>query len=160
MNTNMETALFQAAVLTFEELGFLLATNKLDEDQRNAALDASVEVEFRGPFSGRLSLTLYGDLLASIAANMLGEDEPPAVSLQQDALREIGNVICGNALPLIAGKQEIFHLSPPQFIPGSASFDAAASSAPTAIAQIGLEQGRADVLLFVTSGPKSEEMEL
>ena len=144
MNHSMATALFQAAALTFEELGFLFPSENLEPEQQSAALDAAVGIDFRGPFSGRLVLRLYGDILPMIAANMLGENEPPSPALQQDVLGELGNVVCGNALPLIAGRTEVFQLSAP--CPLS---DTGEGEVASAQAQIGLEQGRADIALFI-----------
>lgn len=140
----MTTALFQAAALTFEELGFLFANEELAPEQRIAEQDGAVSVAFQGPFSGRLVLRVCGDILPGIATNMLGENEPPSLEMQQDVLGELGNVVTGNALPLIAGRTEVFHLSAPSIVHESVSEAEAAAQA-----QIGLEQGRADLLLFI-----------
>ena len=141
----METAIFQAAVLTFEELGFVFTTPDLNDRQRSASVVAAVSVAFEGPFNGKMVVQISGDLLPTIAANMLGEDEPPSERLQRDALGEIANVICGNALPAIAGSKEVFHLSAPQILEGAETN----GKPPTAEAHVGLEEGRADVLIFV-----------
>lgn len=74
-----------------------------------------------------------------IAANMLGEDEPPNLEMQQDVLGELGNVVC-----MIAGRTEVFHLSAPSIV-----YDTVTGETATAQTQIGLEQGRADLLLFI-----------
>jgi len=134
--------------MTFEELGFVFTTPELSEQQRSAPTDAAVSVAFRGPFSGRMVLQVSKDLLPTLAANMLGEDEPPSERWQRDALCEIANVICGNALPVIAGAKEVFHLSAPQFIEGAPEN----GEKPAAEAHVGLEEGRADVLLFLDEG--------
>lgn len=140
----MATALFQAAALTFEELGFLFSNEEVAPEQRIAEPDGVVSVAFQGPFNGRLVLRVCGDILPGIAANMLGENEPPSLEMQQDVLGELGNVVCGNALPLIAGRTEVFHLSAPSIV-----YDSVTDAAATAQTQIGLEQGRADLLLFI-----------
>jgi CheY-specific phosphatase CheX len=137
-------ALYQAAALTFEELGFLFPNEDLEPEQRTAVADGTVSVDFTGPFSGRLVLRVCGAILPTIAANMLGEDEPPSVALQQDVLGELGNVVCGNALPLMAGREVVFRLSPPCVSENEPALENAAAQT-----QIGLEQGRADVFLFV-----------
>lgn len=157
MDKRMGMALYQAAILTFEDLGFLLPTPKLDQDQQTAAVDAAVEVAFCGPFAGSLVVQLCGGLLPALAANMLGEEEAPALALQQDAFREIANVICGNALPRVAGKQAIFHLGAPQLIAAAAAPVEGAAVLPRAAAHIGLEQGRADLWLFISSDPPCKE---
>lgn len=140
----MQTALYQAAALTFEELGFLFPNEDLEPGQQTAAVDGVVSVDFQGPFNGSVVLQLCGAILPTIAANMLGEDETPAIALQHDVLGELGNVVCGNALPLIAGREVVFRLSPPCVFSTTPSLENAAAQI-----QIGLEEGRADVFLFV-----------
>lgn len=140
----MPTALYQAAALTFEELGFLFPNEDLEPGQQTAAVDGVVSVDFQGPFNGSLILQVCGDILPTITANMLGEHEVPAIALQHDVLGELGNVVCGNALPLIAGREVVFRLSPPCVLS-----TAPALENPAAQVQIGLEEGRADVFLFV-----------
>lgn len=146
--TNMEAALSQAAILTFEELGFLFPTPEFKHEDQDGVKDGTVCVHFRGAFSGDLLLSLHGGLLPLVTANMLGEDDAPARETQEDALRELANVICGNALPLIAGKQEIFHLDAPRQI-NSEEEQSLLTNLPTATVYIGLDEGRADVSLFL-----------
>lgn len=153
MENTTETALARAAVMTFEEMGFLLPTGELSLEQQNAQVDAAVSIQFKGPLAGSFVVRVCGGLAPVIAANMLGEDDAPPAELQLDALREIANVICGNALPLIAGKQEVFQLEAPAVIypagPDSAPDLSTALSAAAAKVQIGLDQGRADVFLLL-----------
>ena len=144
MQTDMQTALYQAAALTFEELGFLFPNEDLEPGQQAAAIDGIVTVDFQGPFNGSLVVRVCGELLPMIAANMLGEMEPPSAELQQDVLGELGNVVCGNALPLIAGREVVFRLSPPCVNASAPAWEKAAAQT-----QVGLEEGRADVFLFV-----------
>jgi chemotaxis protein CheY-P-specific phosphatase CheC len=143
MSTKLETELYKAALLTFEELGFLFPTPEMDEQQLNAQVEAAVSVEFEGPFSGTLMVKICGGLLPTIAANMLGEEDAPSEDQQHDALGEIVNVICGNMLPGIAGKSEIFRVSAPQVAEST-------DSPPVAEVQVGLGQGRAELLLFIS----------
>jgi hypothetical protein len=142
----METELYKAATLTFEELGFLLPTPEINEQQLNAQVEAEVSVEFEGPFSGKLLVRISGGLLPIIAANMMGEEEVSSKSLQYDALGEIANVICGNMLPGIAGSDKVFHVGAPVI---GESIDLP----PVAEVQVGLGEGRADLLLFVSRYP-------
>lgn len=150
MNDKLETMLLKAAVMTFEELGFMLPTPELDESQQRATAQAAVGVQFRGLFAGELVVLVCGDWLPLLAANMLGEDEPPSLLQQFDALGEIANIICGNVLPQIAGPQVIFNLSAPcpVEIPQMAAID---PECPAAKARLGLETGRAEVLLYLHS---------
>lgn len=150
MSKKLERELYKAAVLTFEELGFLLPTPEINEQQLNAQVEAAVSVEFKGPFSGKLMVKVCGGLLPTIAANMLGEEKVPSERLQHDALKEIANVICGNMLPSIAGSKEMFHVSPPQMAESTESL-------PVAEVQVGLDHGRADLLLFISGYPALAE---
>lgn len=146
MSNTLEKELCKAAALTFEELGFICPTLKLDEQQCAAPLEAVVSVKFEGPFCGRLELKLYGNLLPTIVANMLGEDETQPESQQHDALREIANVVCGNLLPAVAGSRAVFNLGIPQLLDRAAS--SGKKESPEAEVRLGLEDGRADLLFF------------
>jgi hypothetical protein len=146
MSKKLEAELYKAATLTFEEMGFLLPTREIDEQQVNAQVEAVVSVEFKGPFSGKLLVRVCGGLLPILAANMLGEEDVPPKSLQYDALGEIANVICGNMLPCIAGSRDYFHVSAPQMVENI-------DLPPAAEVQVGLGLGRADLLLFISSNP-------
>ncbi len=148
--TNMEAALSQATILTFEELGFLLPTPEFKHEDQDGVKDGTVCVHFRGTFSGDLLLSLHGGLLPFVAANMLGEDEAPSREIQEGALRELANVICGNALPLIVGKREVFQLDAPRQI-NAEEEKSILNNLPTATVYIGLDEGRADVSLFLAA---------
>ena len=56
MSNYLETALFKAAALTFDDLGFFYCTQELDEDQRRAEPNLAVSVAFQGPLAGKLVL--------------------------------------------------------------------------------------------------------
>ncbi len=150
MSKKLKAELYKAATLTFEEMGFLLPTREIDEQQMNAKVEAAVSVEFEGPFSGKLLMRVCGGLLPILAANMLGDENIPPKSLQYDALGEIANVICGNMLPGIAGSKDFFHVSAPKMIDSN-------DVPPVAEVQVGLGLGRADLLLFISSLPAVTE---
>ena len=144
MSKRLETELYKAATLTFEEMGFLLPTLEINEQQLNAQVEAAVSVEFKGPFSGNLLVKVCGELLPILTANMLGEEDVPPKNLQYDALGEIANVICGNLLPCIAGSKDFFHVGAPKMVKGT-------DLHPLAEVQVGLGLGRADLLLFISN---------
>jgi len=77
MSNKAEKELCKAALLTFEDLGFMFPEPELEEEILPAEPEASVSVEFWGPFNGRLVVTVCGGLLPALAANMLGEEAPP-----------------------------------------------------------------------------------
>ena len=150
MSKKLKAELYKAATLTFEEMGFLLPSREIDEQQMKAQVVAAVSVEFQGPFSGKLLMRVCGGLLPILAANMLGDEDVPPKSLQYDALGEIANVICGNMLPGIAGSKEFFHVGAPKMGDNN-------DLLPVAEVQVGLGLGRADLLLFISSLPAVTE---
>lgn len=140
----MEQALYQAAILTFEELGFMFPVENGDEVEFDSSKSVNVSVGFNGTITGRLVLQVDNGVLPVLASNMLGVEEPLEDELMRDVLGEFANVICGNALPTIAGKQEIFKLEPPQIV-NHVNFKEKAS----AEARLELDEGRANVWLYV-----------
>lgn len=151
MNEKIVKALYRAAALTFEELGFMFPSQDLDPLQKFAPVDGVASVDFEGPCSGRLVVRLAGGVLPVLTANMMGELEAPSEKLQDDAIGEIANIICGNLLPSLAGVKQVFHLDPPITRPPRDAVAPVAGLTPEAEVQIGLEEGRADILLFIIS---------
>ena len=148
MSKHLERTLYKAAALTFEELGFILPTPELDEQQASALPDVTVNVGFDGPFAGQLAINICGSLLPLLASNMLGEDGIPALEQQHDGLREIANVICGNMLPGIAGSKLVFHIRPARILEKKLA-DQLLRTIPVAEVSIGLNEGRAELRLFL-----------
>ncbi len=141
----MEQALCQAAILTFEELGFVFPVSREDDDENiNDEKSVSSAVSFEGEFGGTLLLQVERPVLSAIAANMLGDENEYDETMLRDVLGELTNVICGNTLPAIAGKIAVFQLAAPQ-ISDKTKF----SANPSATAKLDLEEGRADILLYL-----------
>jgi CheY-specific phosphatase CheX len=155
MSKALEKALYKAAALTFEELGFMLPSPEIEEEQRAADAEIAVIVRFRGPVQGKLIVLLCGALLPTLAANMLGVESIPSLEQQHDALREVGNVICGNMLPLIAGTKPVFNVDLPQIV---SDLNQLPSPPPLASARIGIEEGRAELMLYVDDPQALEEL--
>jgi CheY-specific phosphatase CheX len=132
-------ALYRATVTTFEELAFQFPMPELERSAAGPRTTATVD--FAGARRGRLTLSVSNTLLPSIAANMLGDEEPSREE-QLDALKEVANVICGNVLPAVAGPTAIFALNAPRL--GSES-----DGAPAAEADVLLMDGSASVRLFL-----------
>lgn len=144
MTSSLVPPLSQAATSTFEELALLFASDELTDEQAQAPATQAVRVRFRGPLSGALELRVSDALLPQIAANMLGFMESPPLTLQQDAMGELANVICGNVLPAVAGPAAVFDLEAP------AAVTAPLPGEPAAVARVGLEDsGRAEVALYL-----------
>ena len=148
MTMDLNAELYRTAASTFEEVGFIFLLPEMNDEQREAGLEAAVSVEFDGPSRGRLVLAAHGGLMPALAANMLGEDEPPSVSHQHDALGEIANVICGNLLPRIAGTKSVFRIAAPKAM-DTEELASCAREPNAAEVQLPLEDGRADVTLFM-----------
>ena len=156
MQNRQEAELYRAAVLTFEDLCLTLPTESLNDRQRGAVPAAAVSLEFRGSRSGRLIVMVSADLLSLLPANMLALDGPVAKRDQFDALREVANVICGNMLPGVTGSDEAFQITPPEVI-NVAELSDPSQLKPSAEIHIGIDQGRADLLLFMDKTPPPAE---
>lgn len=148
MSTTMVQCLSRATTATFEELALLFPELDLSTEQAVAPLDSAASVDFRGPMAGRLVLRASRSVLPLIAANMMGADQSRFLPLQNDALGEIANVICGHVLPMIAGADAIFNLAAPVVHAGG-NMPLRADDDPVARVTVGVEDGRAEALLFV-----------
>lgn len=142
----LDSLLCRTAKATFEELAFLVAGCAPLADTSFAPAADPVAVRFHGATAGRLELRVAQAVLPVIASNMLGNDEPPAADLQQDALGELANVICGNILPALAGPRAVYRLDPPT--PHTAT-----GGEPAAAVRLELEDGWAEVRLVLTATP-------
>jgi hypothetical protein len=150
MNSSAEKILYRKAALIFEELGFLMPRSDTGEVSKNG--NTSAMVFFRGPFSGYLLVSLGTKVLARLSGNMLGNDEPSSEAMQQDSLKEISNVICGNALPAIYGFESIFNLDAPVICEENVSINSKLQFAQTAQTHIAFDCGAAEIALFVEKG--------
>lgn len=140
--SDLERALRHAAVLTFEQLAF---AQPLDGPTEPAGSTVAREVAFAGPFGGRVVVTVEQAMLPALAANMLGADDPPPESEQEDALGEVTNVLAGHLLPAIAGSEHVFTLTAPR--------PATADGKPTARACVALDLGRVAVGYYREGAP-------
>ena len=115
MKEPLNKMLSQTAIETFEKLAFLFAFPEEEGYGEEMGSMVSAGVVFSGPFSGSLVIAVSVTVLPELAANMLGIDEGIDISLDQqhDALKESLNVICGNLLPAIAGREPIFNMEMP-----------------------------------------------
>ncbi|GLC25327.1 chemotaxis protein CheX [Roseisolibacter agri] len=150
----MPSPLLTAATSTFESLALLFAESPPSGAQLDAPLTHAVRVAFTGPCAGALDVAVSDDVAVALAANMLGLD-PDTVrhesQWRHDAVGELANVVCGNVLPLVAGREAVFHLAAPAV---RAVADApAAGDGPSALtATLGVDGGRA-VLTLVLDDP-------
>jgi CheY-specific phosphatase CheX len=148
MSNAAEKTLYRTAALIFEELSFLLPSPV--SKPIGVAPATGAAVAFTGPFSGTLLLRITRDIVPVLSANMLGEEQLLSEQMERDAVGEIANVICGNALPAISGTDEPFHLESPRYIEGPPPANLLSSAAAKAEAHIGLDTGKADIMLYVS----------
>jgi chemotaxis protein CheY-P-specific phosphatase CheC len=153
MSNAAEKTLYRTAAVIFEELSFLLP-NRVDRPIDEAPA-VGAAVAFRGPFSGTLVLRITRNLVPILSANMLGDEQSLDEGMQHDAVGEIANVICGNVLPVLSSAVEPFHLESPRHFEGPVPGDLASSLASRTEVHVGLDSGKADVMLFVSNGQNS-----
>lgn len=157
MNEQIKDIIYRVTEEVLEKLAFIFSSP--EEDRENISDDASVAacVSFTGPFTGSVVMTITSDTLPELAENMLGFDtEETTVDQQHDALKELINVICGNLLPAIAGKQVVFNVDPPEIL--SDSVVRSDGQKPVSVAKLALEDGQCDIILFVENKVSPEEL--
>lgn len=146
----LQAALTTATRSTFEELGLLLVAGDPAAagvgDASGEPPTAGARVDFGGPWAGSVVLRVSDDVLDTAAANMMGRDAPPAEPLRRDALGEMTNVLCGNLLPLVAGRRSVFRLQAPRWL-GVAGGEPP-DGAPVTVA-LDVETGRASATLYL-----------
>ena len=153
MKARYEAALLDAAVLTFKTFTPALPTAPLTKRPEWLAVNCCSVVTFTGTLSGSLSITMYGKALATVASNMMEQPGIPKWSVQEDVLAELSNVICGNVLPLISGKDALFDVGSPRIDDAARRTDHMRQSIPPA-AQVIIEipDGCAELSLVLKKG--------
>ncbi len=149
-NDRLNDVLYNVAESVLERLAFIFSVPAENRDEIPVdSTDASC-VSFSGPFNGSVVLAVAGNALSEIAENMLGLPEGEGLSLDQqhDALKELVNVICGNLLPEIAGKQAVFNFDMPQMTTEKTPSCNENNETKKSLAKLDLERGRCDVILF------------
>jgi len=141
MRTALNSILQRITEETLENLAFVFSFPGDDDDgMENHAGATIVSVLFSGPFSGGIEMHLTPEALPEIAANMLGlEEEETTKDDEHGAACEALNVICGNLLPAIAGKEAVFDIDSPEIISMENKKDP--------------ERADAQALLILDSGP-------
>jgi hypothetical protein len=158
MNLPLDDTLFHVAEKTLENLAFLFCSPE-EGDPGGVGPFQRLGVSFSGPFKGRLTMDVSAGVLPELAANMLGMDEAEVSSEeQQDAAAEALNVICGNLLPEIAGKQAVFDIDAPELLAEPADGGVAPGLTPRARATLALENGICDLLLLTETGALADAL--
>ena len=135
---------------TLEKLAFLFAFQDDERSKDGPAPAMTGRVEFNGYCSGTLLMRMSQGSAAELATNMLGLDDDSVVSdeEQQDAFKEMLNVICGNLLPAMVDDREEFNIGPPVVLTEGDAATALNGEKPLCVARSMLEDGFCDVYLF------------
>lgn len=147
MNKNYESALYETAISSFEQLCFMFHAPELEDSDHKFQTGAMAMVEFSGPFKGTLYLKVCKDLLTAVASNMLGEEQP-TLQNQKDALGEMSNVICGNVLSKITPQNEAFSISSPKVFEEDVLTEDDRKKAVASV-NIPLDEGYTELILFM-----------
>ncbi len=142
--------LYRIAEEVLEKIAFIFSFPEKDRVPIPFESAVVASVSFSGLFDGVLLMAVSQQVLPELTGNMLGidMDEETSMEEQHDALKELINVICGNLLPAIAGKQMIFNVETPQVIEASSVSDLEGELA--AIAKLSIEDsGHCDILFYV-----------
>ena len=135
---------------TLERLAFLFAFPDDGRSHDGPGPAVTGSVEFSGLFSGRLVVRVSSSIIPEIASNMLGmaDDDEISVEAQQDAFKELANVICGNVLPAIAGDQVEFSIGAPRTLSTQDARELLGREDPAGEVRLMVEDGYCDVYLF------------
>jgi hypothetical protein len=152
MNCKLEQTLTEVMEETFISMAFMLPVEEAAADEDQGASRLYATITFSGPFSGSLFLSIPHCMMPVLAANILGSEpnSPVPVNEQQDALKEVLNVICGNLLPKISAPREVFDVHQPRIVSEEevvAVSEVYGNDDPEAMANLHLECG--DVVLVL-----------
>ncbi|QTA85261.1 Chemotaxis phosphatase CheX-like domain-containing protein [Desulfonema magnum] len=157
MKEQIKKTLYRVAEDVLEKLAFIFSFPEDERENIDYASAVTAKVSFTGPFTGTLVMAVSSRALPELAGNMLGleDDEEPTLEQRYDAVKELINVICGNLLPAVAGKETLFNVDPPKIIKDLENDMKAFSSEneegpnPLAAARLDIDEGQCDLLLFV-----------
>jgi hypothetical protein len=101
-----------AIVLAMERLCFASPEAFLDEPPAVAALEACVG--FRGPSPGAVGIAVPAGAVGGFLAALLLPDTRVDRLAPHDFVAELANIVCGNAVPRIFGRNAPHVLAPPR----------------------------------------------
>ncbi len=151
MTDQIKETIYQVTEDVLERLAFMFSFREEERGDMNYSDAMIASVTFGGDFEGRLFLAVSPDILPELAGNMLGIDEETTQDQQQDALKELINVICGNLLPRLSGKRIIFNVNAPQIVSSDEIEAEKQERPPLAVTRLSIEEGACD-LIFFTDG--------
>jgi len=147
----IKETLYSVAEEVLEKLAFIFSFPEEEREPMNYSDALIARVSFTGPFRGTLTMAVSTEVIPEIAGNMLGlEDNLDATTEQQyDALKELINVICGNLLPAIAGKQTVFNVEAPNIISADDIMIGEDAPKPSSVAKLDMDDGQCDLTLYI-----------
>ena len=150
-NSLLDKALYDVAAQTLEKLALMFLIPQEEADADEIVSGKTARVNFRGPFSGCVTVTVCPRLLPQLAANMLGLDEDSRASgdQQKDALKELANVLCGNLLPALAGSEPVFHVGAPTVEDAIPAVGQEAPESQSGFAQLFADAGLIELRVFI-----------
>lgn len=118
MNDERHAALRKSLVAAFEEMAFtFMDWEESPSPPPATSIGAVVSCSSSCDGKWRFLLAVSPKLLPTVAANMLGlPDDHLSSDDQEDALKELANVVCGNFLPAIAGRAAIWDVGAPTIV--------------------------------------------
>jgi chemotaxis protein CheY-P-specific phosphatase CheC len=151
MEQKIKSILTRVTSETLEKLAFLFTFADDERDNDGPEPAVAGRVDFSGFIAGSLLMRISCSASQELAINMLGLDDDDEISREdkQDAFKEMLNVICGNALPAIAGNQVEFNIGPPEILSETASATVLSETNPECIVRLMMEEGFCDVYFFI-----------
>ena len=152
MNEKISKILEGIAGETFEGLAFMFGFPEEDENADSGESMVVTRVGFQGPFSGQLTMAVTQQTVQELTENMLGLDdgeEEVSPDDQADALKETINVICGNLLPAIAGKDAVFDIHPPEILADTSSLEKTSHGELMSVAKLSIDDEPCHLSLFI-----------
>ena len=151
MTEQIKDALSNIAIETFEQLAFMFGFSQEAENPVPSDSPVFARISFSGYFCGTLVMKVSSIILEELAANMLGVDEEEKTTMDQqhDALKETLNIICGNLLPVVAGKHEIFNINLPEIVPAENMSEGSGGPQPVCCVNLAFDVGQCKIVLFV-----------
>ena len=151
MNNQFKEILGKVAAETLQSLAFMFAFPEDERDYIDIDSTVAASISFTGPFTGTLALAVSDQVLPKLADNMLGTEGEIPLSQEQDAFKELLNVICGNVLPAIAGKQVIFKIDVPKILAIEEYAELIDGCKTASMAKMDLDEGQIDLYLVIDS---------
>jgi CheY-specific phosphatase CheX len=152
MNEKISKILEKIVTETFEGLAFMFGFPEEDETAGSGESMIVTQVGFQGPFTGRMIMGVTQQTVQELTANMLGlDDDEGEISSADlaDALKETINVICGNLLPAIGGKEAVFDIHSPEVLSDLTSLEKMPDEGLLAVVKLSIDDEPCQLSLYI-----------